>query len=161
MGSLAPRILLLALLAGAAPVASAAHAKARSVEPLDDVFQAGATGTLEASLDPPIQGVLRIIVRTRESAGRRRQDGSASPPGDHQPLALEVTQWDRSIPFRLVNQSRLHHLFGRRSSLLVAEIDVNDLTPGVPVRVRVHANLADPANSAPPGLEARAYAVVY
>lgn len=161
MGSLAPRILFLALLAGGATVASAAHSKARSVEPLDTVFQVGTSGTIEASLNPPIRGVLRIIVRTRESAGRAQQDGSASPPSAHQPVALEVTQWDRSIPFRLVSQSRLHHLFGRRSSLLVAEIDVNDLTPGVPVRVRVLSNRADPSNSAPPDLEARAYSVVY
>jgi hypothetical protein len=40
--------------------------------------------------------------------------------------------------------------------LLVADIDVNDLTPGVPVRVCVHSNLTDP-----PDLEARAYQVVY
>jgi hypothetical protein len=40
--------------------------------------------------------------------------------------------------------------------LLVADIDVFDLTPGVPVRVCVHSNLADPSN-----LEGRAYAIAY
>jgi hypothetical protein len=40
--------------------------------------------------------------------------------------------------------------------LLVADIDVNDLTPGVPVRVCVHSNLEDPSN-----LEGRAYAIAY
>jgi hypothetical protein len=164
MGSSASRILFLALLASGAAIAPAAHSKAPSVEPLDAVFQIRASGIIEASLNPPIQGVLRIIVRARASAGRTRQGGSTGDPppqSEHQPLTLEVTQWDRTIPFRLVHQSRRHILFGGRPSLLVADIDVNDLTPGVPVRVRVHSNLPALSNSAPPDLEARAYAVVY
>jgi hypothetical protein len=107
----------------------------------------GASGTIEASLNPPIQGVLRIIVQAKASASRS--------------MTLEVTQWDRSIPYRLVSQSGRHHLFGRRPSPLVAEIDVTDLTPGVPVRVCVHSNLPVPADPAQLDLEARAYAVVY
>ncbi|MGB8031150.1 MAG: hypothetical protein WCF30_15975 [Terracidiphilus sp.] len=158
MGSSASRILFLALLASGAAFASAAHSKAPSVEPLDAFFHIGASGTIEASLDPPIQGVLRIIVRTRSSAGRPQQGGSA---GVRPLLTLEVTQWDRPVPFRLVNQSGRHNLFGGRPSLLVADIDVNDLTPGVPVRVCVHSNLANPRNADPPDLEARAYAIVY
>ncbi len=124
MGSPASRILLLVLLAGGAASASAAHLKPASVEPLDASFGIGASGTIEASLNPPIQGVLRIIVRARESAGSRH------PQNQRRPLTLEVTQWDRTIPFRLVHQSG-HHLFGDRRSSLVADIDVNDLTPGV------------------------------
>ncbi|MGO9324381.1 MAG: hypothetical protein ACLP07_07460 [Terracidiphilus sp.] len=164
MGSSVSRILFLTLLAGGAVNASAAHLKPASVKPLDAVFQIGASGTIEASLDPPIQGVLRIVVRASPSAGRQRQGSSAgalSPQSERQNPTLEVTQWDRSIPFRLVNKSGRHHLFGGRPSSLVADIDVNDLTPGVPVRVSVHSNLPAPSDSAPPDLEARAYAVVY
>jgi hypothetical protein len=165
MGSSVSRILFLALLAGGAVSASAAHLKPASVEPLDAVFQIGASGTIEASLDPPIQGVLRIVVRASPSAGRPQEGSSAGalpPQSERQNLTLEVTQWDRSIPFRLVNKRGRHHLFGGRPSPLVADIDVNDLTPGVPVRVCVHSNLpAAPSDSAPPDLEARAYAVVY
>ena len=113
------------------------------------------SGTIEASLDPPIEGVLRIIVQARESAGGRPLQT------DRQPPTIEVTQWDRPIPFRLVSQSGRHNLFGSRPSLLIADIDVNDLTPGVPVRVRVHSNLPASSNSAPPDLEGHAYAVVY
>lgn len=154
----------MALLACGAVSASAAHLKPASVEPLGAVFQIRASGTIEASLNPPIQGVLRIVVRASASAGRPRQGGSAGgppPQNEHQPLTLEVTQWDRSIPFRLVRQSRRHGLFGGRPSSLVADIDVNDLTPGVPVRVRVHSNLPAQSDSAQLDLEARAYAVVY
>ncbi len=164
MGSSASRILFLALLAGGAAIASAAHPKARSVEPLDAFFHIGASGTIEASLDPPIQGVLRIIVRARASAGRPQQGGSAGarpPQSERQSFILEVTQWDRPVPFRLVSQSGRHNLFGGRPSLLVADIDVNDLTPGVPVRVCVHSNLPASSNFDPPDFEARAYRVVY
>jgi hypothetical protein len=164
MGSSASRILLLALLTGGAVSATAAHLKPASVEPLDAVFQIGASGTIEASLNPPIQGVLRIVVRASATAGRPQQgssEGAHLRQSEPQPLTLEVTQWDRPIPFRLVNQSGRRGFFGGRPSLLVADIDVNDLTPGVRVRVCVYSNLPSPSNSAPPDLEARAYAVVY
>lgn len=161
----ASRALFLALLAGGAAIANAAHSKPSSVEPLDAVFETGASGTIEASLDPPIQGALRIVVRARASTGHSQPGGSAGDPPpqtEHQPLtSLEVTQWERSIPYRLVRPKRRHGLFGDRSALLVADIDVNDLTPGVPVRVRILTNLSSPSNSAPPDLEAHAYAVVY
>ena len=164
MDSSASRIAFLALLASGAAIASAAHSKPASVEPLDAEFHIGTSGTIEASLNPPIQGVLRIVVQASASAGRAQQGGSTGdtpPQSERQPVTLEVTQWDRPIPFRLVHQSRGHGLFGRRPSSLVADIDVNDLTPGVPVRVCIHSNLADPSSSAPPDFEARAYAVVY
>ena len=160
-------VVSVALLALAAAIASAAHSKARSIEPIDASFEVGASGTIEASLDPPIEGVLRIVVQARESAGskaRHQQNGSAgagSSQSDRQPPTLEVTQWDRPIPFRVVSQSARHSLFGNRPALLVADIDVNDLPPGVPVRVRVHSNLPASPNSAPPDLEGHAYAIVY
>jgi hypothetical protein len=148
-------VVSLLLLAVAVPIASAAHSKARSIEPIDAAFQVGASGTIEASVDPPIQGVLRIIVQARESAGARPLQS------DHNSLTFEVMQWDRPIPFRLVNQTGRHNLFGSRPALLVADIDVNDLTPGVPVRVSVHSNIPASSDSAPPDLEGHAYAVVY
>jgi hypothetical protein len=155
MGSSTSRILFLALLAGGSATSSAAHLKPTSVELLDAVFRIGASGIIEASLDPPIKGVLRIVVRASAFAGSRHSKN------DHQLLILEVTQWDRTVPFRLVSQGGHHHLFGRRSPSLVADIDVNDLTPGVPVRVSVHPNLEASSISALPDLEAHAYAVVY
>ncbi len=155
MVSSASRILFAALLAGGAVSVSAAHSKPASVEALDAVFQIGTSGTIEASINPPIQGVLRIVVRNSATAGTRHSQN------ERQPLTLEVTQWDRTVPFRLISQGGHYHPFGGRPSLLIAEIDVNDLTPGVPVRICVHSNLAAESGSAPPDLEARAYVVVY
>lgn len=157
-------VVSLSLLAITATNASAAHSKARSIEPIDASFQVGDSGTIEASLDPPIQGVLRIVVQTRESAGQHQQRGSAgagSSQSDRQPPTIEVTQWDRPIPFRLVSRSGRHNPFAARPALLVADIDVNDLTPGVPVRVSVHSNPPASSTSAPPDLEGHAFAVVY
>jgi hypothetical protein len=168
LASLVLALLVSTLLAGGAAIASAVHSKGPSVEPLDAVFHIGASGTIEASLDPPIEGVLRIIVRSAARAGasstRPQPGGSAgaSPlQGELQLITLEVTQSDRPIPFRLVNQSDRHNLVGGRPSLLVADIDVNDLTPGVPVHVCVRSNFPASPNSDPPDLEARAYQVVY
>jgi hypothetical protein len=158
------RVVSLVLLTGGGALGSAAHPKARSIEPLDASFHMGDSGTIEASLNPPIQGVLRIIVRARAFAGRPQQGsavGARPPQSDFKLFTLEVMQWDRPIPFRLISQGGRHNPFGGRPSSLVADIDVNDLTPGVPVRVSIHSNFPAPSNSAPPDLEAHAYAVVY
>ena len=154
-----PCVLSLALLTGYAACASAAHSKPRSIEPIDAVFRTTAPGTIEASLNPPLEGVLRIVVRAAASGSRPQSNGSAgarSAESAGQLFTLEVTQSDRPIPFRLVSQSGRHIPDGGGPSLLVADIDVNDLTPGVPVCVRVHFNLTDP-----PDLEGRAYQVVH
>src|SRR5271168_4812658 len=74
-------VVSLLLLSIAAAIASAAHSKARSIEPIDADFQIGASGTIEASLDPPIQGVLRIIVQARESTGDRVRPQQGSSAG--------------------------------------------------------------------------------
>jgi hypothetical protein len=150
---------LVALLAASVAFSPAAHSKAPSIEPLAAVFETTAPGTIEASLDPPIIGVLRIVVQAGASETRPQpggSDGLRSHPSTRQPLTLEVTQSGRPIPFRLVSQSGRHQQVGGRPPLLVAEIDVNDLTPGLPVRIRIHSNLDDP-----PELEGHAFAVVY
>ncbi|HEY1806732.1 MAG TPA: hypothetical protein VGG45_19840 [Terracidiphilus sp.] len=145
-------ILVSALFAAYATVASAAHSKPRSVELLDAVFQTSAPGTIEASVNPPIQGVLRIVVRANPSgaSGRGSKANNFTAEDADQIFTIEVTQSDRPIPYRLVNRTERHH----PAVGLVADIDVNDLTPGLPVRVRVHSVLQDP-----PALNGRAYAV--
>ncbi len=164
MASSTSRILVLALLGFSAAAAFAAHAKPRSVDPIDVDFKTGDSGAIEASFNPPIQGVVRIVVQAKAPANHSDQDSSAagrSFQGKRKSMTLEVTQWDRSIPFRLVSQNIRHRFFGSRASLLVAEVDVNDLTPGVPVRVRVYSDLPLQSDSAQTDLEAYAYAVVY
>ena len=150
---------VLAVLLAASVLSAAAGSKPRSVQLLSATFRTTAPGTIEAKLDPPIEGVLRIVVRAGASGGQPQTNGSAGRRAFEdagQSFTLEVTQSERPIPFRLVSLNGRHHSDGAGSSSLVAEIDVNDLTPGMPVRVRVHLNLADP-----PDLDGRAYQVIY
>ncbi len=150
-------LLLLALLAGCAAAVFAAHSKPRSIEPLDAHFQTTSPGTIEASVNPPIEGVLRIVVRAGTTGGRRNSPtGSGPAQSAAQSFSIEVSQSDRPIPYRFVSESGNRKLAGGGPALLVADIDVNDLTPGIPVRVRIRSNLADP-----PDLSGRAYQVVY
>jgi hypothetical protein len=131
-----------------------------SIEPVDANFQSDAPGDLEARIDPPIEGVLRVIVLGH-------QPDSQSPPnttagrlaGDRagRNFTLDVTQGGRPIPVRLNDGENAGYAAAHAEPIwLVAEIDVNDLTPGLPVSVQFHSILGEPAD-----LEGSAYQVVY
>jgi len=111
-----------------------------SIEPVDADFESTDSGALEASLDPPIEGVVRVVVRPRDAGS-----ALANPKGT-QPFTLEAMQYGRPIPVRLDS--------GSGSQWVVGEIDVNDLTPGVPLKVTLEAN-----SSTQTSLQASAYAV--
>ena len=64
---------------------------------------------------------------------------------------IDATQSGRPIPVRL-NEGNVE---AGTPSWAVGEVDVNDLTPGVPVLLHVHAG-----GSHPTDLEGSAYAVV-
>ncbi|HVN94484.1 MAG TPA: hypothetical protein VMT38_12345 [Terracidiphilus sp.] len=152
MASSVFRISVLALLAVVG--ASAAHPKPPSVEPVDAVFENTAPGTIEASFDPPIQGTLRVVVSAAAPGRQAKAHGFVDlPDGGGEPFNVVVTQSGRPIPFRLVPRRGRHKARGA-AALLTADIDVNDLTPGVPVRISIHSNLA-----AVPDLDGHAYAI--
>lgn len=108
-----------------------------SIERVDAEFHVTAPGVLEARIDPPIQGVLRVIVR--ESApGPEASDGNsqASAASYNHRLTLKITQGGRPIPLRPNGAgSDGAGTLNAGLSWAVAEVDVNDLTPGIPVRV--------------------------
>jgi hypothetical protein len=118
----------------------------RSVELVDASFHPTDAGALEASIEPPISGVVRLVVRPR--AG----EGAKDSAGAEQDLKFVATQSGRPIPVRLDNGGQP----GAGQGWAVGEIDVNDLTPGVPLVVQLHTNDSDMAS-----LEADAYAVEY
>jgi len=125
-----------------------------SIELLSAEFHKTDRGAIEASIEPPINGVLRLVVHPRQATGRplTADSANASSADDaKQPFTLEVTQYDRPIPVRLDNGSQL----GNGMAWTVGEIDVNDLTPGVPIEVHIHSNAQDP-----PDLEGSAFAIV-
>ena len=129
-----------------------------SIEPVDADFQLTAPGVLEARIDPPIQGVLRIVVIEREPGGRMQTGTVAgAPAGSNNRFTLEITQAGRPIPLRLGGiESEVNGTLNAQPSWAVAEIDVNDLTPGIPLRVRFHSNENPQAT-----LEGSAFQVVY
>ncbi len=129
-----------------------------SIEPVDADFHLTAPGVLEARFDPPIQGVLRIVVIERDPKGGI-QTGTAgsAPAGSRNRFTLEITQAGRPIPLRPGGiESDVNGTLNAQPSWAVAEIDVNDLTPGIPLRVRFHSNENPQA-----ALEGSAYQVIY
>ncbi len=131
-----------------------------SIEPLDAGFHATAPGMIEASIDPPIEGVLRVVAFDRALLAPSSPNGAAGTragPNASSGFTLEVTQSGRPIPFRVDGSAQgASGSPDDGPSWLVAEIDVNDLTPGLPVRVRFRSNAQNP-----PHLEGHAYAIVY
>jgi len=126
----------------------------RSVEPVDAQFYSTDSATLVASFQPPIDGIVRVVLRPRTS-GAQSPDGPVAPAlaySDKQAFTLDASQYGRPIPVRLENDGGKHGPTG----WMVGEIDVNDLTPGVPLVVQFHANDTDMAS-----VQANAYAVEY
>jgi hypothetical protein len=125
-----------------------------SVEPVDADFHSTEPGAIEASFDPPINGVVRLVVSPRIPAGQTLPafNGAATAENPPQAFTLDATQYGRPIPVRLDDARNQ----GGALSWVVGEIDVNDLTPGVPLVVHFHSNDNDRAS-----LQASAYAVVY
>ncbi len=113
-------VLQVALLAASVAIASVAHSKAPSIEPLDAVFETTAPGTIEASLDPPIHRRpahrrAGRCIRSRTQPGG--SDGVRLHQSERQPLTLEVTQSGpaHSLPAR---QPERPPSSGRRPALL-------------------------------------------
>jgi hypothetical protein len=129
-----------------------------SIEPVDADFQLTAPGVLEARFDPPIQGVLRIVVIERKPGGGMQTGSVAGMPIDSKNhFALEITQAGRPIPLRPGGiESEVNGTPSAQPSWAVAEIDINDLTPGIPLRVRFRSNENPQAT-----LEGSAYQLIY
>jgi len=128
-----------------------------SIEPIQAAFQSTAPGTIEARIDPPIEGVLRVIVLADEPRGQISRNPSSDLAAQEasKPFVLQATQSGRPIPLRM-SGSDGNSFVSDGASWAVAEIDVDDLTPGIPVRVSFQSNEKEP-----PTLEGRAYQVVY
>jgi len=131
-----------------------------SIEPVDADFQPTAPTTIEARINPPLEGVLRVIVHERPAQSLAMPNGAliAEPEDAANGLvSIQVTQSGRPIPVRLDgDDSTDGELAGSGPLWLVAEIDVNDLTPGMPVRIQFHSD-----STGSDDLEGDAYQVVY
>lgn len=127
----------------------------RLIEPVQADFKTVAPATIEAKIHPPIRGVLRVIMRQLTPDGQIRRTWAGGPPdGENmgKVFTIEATQHGRPIPVRIDYDK----VIWSGLSWAVGEIDVFDLTPGIPVVVRFHSS-----EKAPVKLEGSAYQVVY
>lgn len=127
-----------------------------SIESVEADFHFEAPRVLEARFDPPMRGVLRVMVRPRSPDALALTSPALRDPHMSgilsNPITFQATQSGRSIPVRIQDSGAS----GAGLPWLVGDLDVNDLTPGVPVEVRFHSDKVDPAD-----LEGSAYAVEY
>lgn len=140
------------------PLPESAHARVRgdairphSVEPINADFRAMAPGAIQASFNPPINGVVRVVVLLHSAVAQSLPSpkNEAEARNFKNAFAFDVTQYGRPIPVRLEKSKNRGSL-----SMVTGEIDVYDLTPGVPLVVNFHSD-------APGSLQANAYAVAY
>jgi hypothetical protein len=149
-------VLLLALVSSlqvfARAGARASAVNPHSVELIDADFRSPSPGAIEASFDPPINGVVRVVVLLHSAGSQSFPSfkNEAETRNLRDAFTFDVTQYGRPIPVRLEKSTNLRGSLSR----VTGEIDVNDLTPGVPLVVHFHSDAAA-------SLQANAYAVVY
>jgi len=127
----------------------------RSISPFPITFQDAGKGTIEASIDPPAHGVIRIVVQEMTPDGKLRRTWAGGPPSGEnmgKVFALSASQNGRSVPVRIDYDK----VIWSGLSWAVGEIDVNDLTPGTPLLLRFHSGEKDPIT-----LKGAAYLVGY
>jgi hypothetical protein len=127
----------------------------RSIEPVRADFRTTSRSTIEADIHPPGRGVLRVIMREMTPDGYIRRTWAGGPPNGTnmaKVFTIEAEQGDRTVPVKIDYDK----IVWSGMSWAVGEIDVSDLTPGVPVTVRFHSNEKDPVK-----LEGAAYRVLY
>jgi len=126
-----------------------------SIEPIMAQFHETAPSTIEASIQPPANGVLRVIMRERAPDGYLRRTWAGGPPNGEnmaKVFTIEAKQEGHVIPVH-INYGKI---VWSGMSWAVGEIDAGDLAHGQPVMVRFHSVEKDPVK-----LEGVAYHVVY
>jgi hypothetical protein len=126
-----------------------------SIQPVPADFHTTAPSTIEASIQPPAKGVLRVIMRERTPDGYIRRTWAGGPPNGTnmaKVFTIEVAQEGRSIPVQIDYDK----IVWSGLSWAVGEIKAADLAPNKPVLVRFHSAEKDPVK-----LDGAAYQVVY
>jgi hypothetical protein len=127
----------------------------RSISPFPISFHNTATGSMEASVVPPAHGVLRLIVQEMTPSGQLRRTWAGGPPSGQnmgKVFTFSASQNGRAIPVRVDYDK----VIWSGLSWAVGEIDLNGLTPGVPLSLRFHSAEKDPIR-----LKGTAYLVEY
>jgi len=126
-----------------------------SIQAVPVDFHTTAPSTIEASIQPPATGVLRVIMRERTPDGYIRRTWAGGPPNGQnmaKVFTIEATQEGRAVPVHVDYDK----IVWSGLSWAVGEIKAADLTPNEPLHIRFHSAEKDPVK-----LEAVAYHVVY
>jgi len=125
------------------------------IQPVSAEFHVTAPGTIEASIQPPAKGVLRVIMRERTPDGYIRRTWAGGPPNGEnmgKVFTVDATQEGRVIPVAIDYDK----IVWSGLSWAVGEIKAADLAPDKPVTVRFHSGEKDPVK-----LDGAAYQVMY
>lgn len=127
----------------------------RAIVPSPIAFQATGLGTIEATVDPPSHGVLRVIVRELTPDGHIRRTWAGGPPSGEnmgKVFALSASQQGHAVRVH-INYDKI---VWSGMSWAVGEINSKDLIPGEPLVIHFHSAEKDPIT-----LAGSAYLVKY
>jgi hypothetical protein len=126
-----------------------------SIEPVQADFRTVAPATIEASIQPPSTGTLRVIMRERTPDGYIRRTWAGGPPNGTnmaKVFQIEAMQGRRAVPVSI----DYNKIVWSGLSWAVGEIKVSDLVPDQPLVIRFHSTEKDPVT-----LDGSAYRVIY
>jgi hypothetical protein len=115
----------------------------RSIKLYPAQFHSTGTGSVETTIEPPGNGILRVIVRERTPDGYIRRTWAGGPPSGQsmgKVFALSATQDGRDVPIRIDYDK----IIWSGLSWAVGEIDTARLVPGNRLTIRFHSAEKDP-----------------
>lgn len=127
----------------------------RSIAPFPVSFHPSGVGSVEASVEPPTHGVLRVVLREKTPDGAIRRTWAGGPPSGEnmaKVFSLSAMQDGHPISIRLDYDK----IVWSGMSWAVGEIDAARLAPGKPLILRFHSAEKDPI-----ALDGTAYLVEY
>jgi hypothetical protein len=127
----------------------------KAILPLPIAFHSTDAKSIEATVDPPPDGVVRVIVREKTPDGYIRRTWAGGPPSGEnmgKVFALSASQQGRAVPVHIDYDK----IVWSGMSWAVGEINTKDLTAGQPLLIHVHSTEKDPIT-----LEGSAYVVEY
>lgn len=127
----------------------------RSIEPFPVNFRSIGKGFIEATIEPPAHGVLRVIVRQKTPDGVIRRTWAGGPPSGEnmgKVFAFSASQEGRAVPVHIDYDK----IVWSGMSWALGEIDCSTLSPGKPLTIQFHTKEKDPVE-----LDSNAYLANY
>lgn len=115
----------------------------RSIEPFSADFHSTGTGSIEAIIVPPANGVLRVIVCQETPDGVIRRTWAGGPPSGEnmgKVFAFTAVQEGHAVPVHIDYDK----MVWSGMSWALGEIDATALIPGKPLTIRFHSAEKDP-----------------